>query len=282
MRSASWCENEPLRDDTRAHAAVRARHRARHVAPRPAARRPARPCRRARRPASAGACARLLREGAGGIGLPEALAAHRPSPGGVRAATWRTLLARALVDEPPLLRRDGGFVRAGCRADLDEARGLRDDSRKVMASLEARYLEATGIKSLKVRHNNILGFYVEVPAGAVQAAAERAACADLPASPDDGRRRAVHHGGADRDREPHRHLGGAGARPSSRRCSPSLRAAIAGQEQQLGELAAALAELDCEAGLAQLAAEQGYTRPALDDSTPSRFAAGVIPWWSRR
>ena len=62
------------------------------------------------------------------------------------------------------MRRDGGFVSAGFRADLDEARGLRDDSRKVMAELEARYVEATGIRSLKVRHNNILGYYIEVPA----------------------------------------------------------------------------------------------------------------------
>src|SRR6516225_230127 len=50
------------------------------------------------------------------------------------------------------------------RPDLDAARTLRDDSRKVMAELEAKYLEETAIKSLKVRHNNILGFYVEVPA----------------------------------------------------------------------------------------------------------------------
>ena len=76
------------------------------------------------------------------------------------------MLAGALVDELPQLRRDGGFVREDFRADLDEARGLRDDSRKVMAALEANYVEETGIKSLKVRHNNILGFYIEVPAGA--------------------------------------------------------------------------------------------------------------------
>ena len=75
-----------------------------------------------------------------------------------------TCSRRALVDDPPHQRRDGGFVRAGFRADLDEARSLRDDSRKVMAALEAKYLEETGIRSLKVRHNNILGFYIEVPA----------------------------------------------------------------------------------------------------------------------
>ena len=102
------------------------------------------------------------------MGLPEELAAS-PAPGAV-GSELRDLLAGALVDEPPHLRRDGGFVREGFRADLDEARRLRDDSRKVMAALEAKYVEETGIKSLKVRHNNILGFYIEVP-GARQAAA---------------------------------------------------------------------------------------------------------------
>ncbi len=78
------------------------------------------------------------------------------------------VVARALVDEPPHLRRDGGFVREGARAELDEARALRDDSRKVMAALEARYVEATGVRALKVRHNNILGYYIEVPAGSAK------------------------------------------------------------------------------------------------------------------
>jgi DNA mismatch repair protein MutS len=71
-------------------------------------------------------------------------------------------LARALADDLPLFRRDGGFVRAGYDQALDEARGLRDESRRVIASLQARYAEASGIRSLKVRHNNVLGYFVEV------------------------------------------------------------------------------------------------------------------------
>ena len=71
-------------------------------------------------------------------------------------------LETALVDDPPLLRRDGGFVREGYNPDLDAARALRNDSRKVMAELEARYIAETGIKALRIRHNNIFGFYIEV------------------------------------------------------------------------------------------------------------------------
>src|SRR4029079_15876907 len=71
-------------------------------------------------------------------------------------------LTAALLDEPPVQRRDGGFVKTGYSADLDGARRLRDENRTVMAELEARYIAETGVKTLRVRHNNILGFYIEV------------------------------------------------------------------------------------------------------------------------
>lgn len=81
--------------------------------------------------------------------LPEKLARH---------------LSEALDDELPLIRRDGGFVRAGYHAELDEMRALRDESRKVIAGLERSLIEETGIRSLKIRHNNVLGYYIEVTA----------------------------------------------------------------------------------------------------------------------
>src|SRR5207248_11340939 len=73
-------------------------------------------------------------------------------------------LATALADELPHLKRDGGFVRAGYHVALDEARALRDESRRVIAALQARYAEATGVRALKIRHNNVLGYFVEVTA----------------------------------------------------------------------------------------------------------------------
>ena len=72
--------------------------------------------------------------------------------------------ARALDDELPLLKRDGGFVRKGYAAALDDTRKLRDDSRRVVAEMQARYADDTGIKALKIRHNNVLGYFVEVTA----------------------------------------------------------------------------------------------------------------------
>jgi DNA mismatch repair protein MutS len=73
-------------------------------------------------------------------------------------------LAAALADEPPLFARDGGFVRMGYRAELDEQRTLRDDSRKTVAALEAKYRASTAVASLKIRHNNMIGYHIEVTA----------------------------------------------------------------------------------------------------------------------
>ncbi|WP_375786352.1 DNA mismatch repair protein MutS [Bradyrhizobium sp. Pha-3] len=69
---------------------------------------------------------------------------------------------RALSEQLPLIKRDGGFVREGYEAALDESRNLRDASRLVVAAMQARYAEDTGIKTLKIRHNNVLGYFVEV------------------------------------------------------------------------------------------------------------------------
>jgi DNA mismatch repair protein MutS len=71
---------------------------------------------------------------------------------------------RALAEQLPLIKRDGGFVREGYEAALDETRNLRDASRLVVASMQARYAEDTGVKALKIRHNNVLGYFVEVTA----------------------------------------------------------------------------------------------------------------------
>src|SRR5438477_530990 len=71
---------------------------------------------------------------------------------------------RALAEELPLIKRDGGFVRESYQPSLDEARNLRDASRLVVAAMQARYADETGVKGLKIRHNNVLGYFVEVTA----------------------------------------------------------------------------------------------------------------------
>ncbi|TSE01803.1 DNA mismatch repair protein MutS [Mesorhizobium intechi] len=91
--------------------------------------------------------------------LAEAMAAIQALP---RALAQH--LTQALSEELPLLKRDGGFLRGGYHPELDEMRALRDESRKVIAGLERSLIEETGIRSLKIRHNNVLGYYIEVTA----------------------------------------------------------------------------------------------------------------------
>lgn len=74
-------------------------------------------------------------------------------------------LGNTLADELPLLKRDGGFVRAHCHAELDELRELRDHSRTIIAGLQASYAKQTNIKALKIKHNNVLGYFIEISAG---------------------------------------------------------------------------------------------------------------------
>ena len=106
----------------------------------------------------AGAIARLLQS----VELPEQLYAM------VEALTGHdglvALLERAVIAEPPLLARDGGFVAKGYDAGLDEARQLRDEGRKVISGLQAGYVKQTGIAALKIKHNNVLGYFIETSA----------------------------------------------------------------------------------------------------------------------
>ncbi len=76
-----------------------------------------------------------------------------------------TLLANAIIDEPPMLIRDGGVIRAGYDAELDELRGLADNANQFLADLEARERASTGISTLKVGYNRVHGYYIEISKG---------------------------------------------------------------------------------------------------------------------
>jgi len=98
--------------------------------------------------------------------LAQALRALNPALHADLAA-FRELLREGLGPELPALARDGGFVAAGVRPELDEARALRDDSRRVILSLEARLAAESGV-ALKIRHNAVLGYFVETTAKAAE------------------------------------------------------------------------------------------------------------------
>ena len=71
-----------------------------------------------------------------------------------------SLLDDALIAEPPMFARDGGFIASGYHSELDEARQLRDEGRSVVASMQAEYIELCGVQSLKIKHNNVLGYFI--------------------------------------------------------------------------------------------------------------------------
>ncbi|HRD79020.1 MAG TPA: DNA mismatch repair protein MutS, partial [Hyphomicrobiaceae bacterium] len=174
------------------------------------------------------------------------------------------------------VKRDGGFVRAGYRPDLDDNRRLRDDSRRVLAALEARYQGETGIKSLKVRHNNQIGTYVEVPAQAGKALLDDEAAKiwrhrqTLPNVLRFTTAELVETEGqiataADR------------AIAIENEVFSMLAALIAKEDARLLAIAASLAELDQYAALAELAIEQGYVRPTVDESSAFEIRGGRHP-----
>ena len=173
-------------------------------------------------------------------------------------------LTAALADDLPLLARDGGFVRPGYAPELDEQRRLRDETRSVIASLQARYAELTGVKSLKVKHNNVLGYFVEVTAAnaprlqemkdvfihrQTMANAMRFTTTEL--ADLEGRITAA----ADR------------ALALEREIFAKLVSAVERAAAMIAEKAAALARLDVTAALAELAVRRRWTRPHIDAGT---------------
>jgi DNA mismatch repair protein MutS len=179
-------------------------------------------------------------------------------------------LGSALADDLPILKRDGGFVRPGACPELDDARALRDESRRVIASLQSRYAEATGIRSLKIRHNNVLGYFIEVPAGqaaAITRAAPGAAEGAGEASPFIHRQTlagAMRFTSAELGALEER-IANAGDRALAIELATfdELAAAVATEEAAIRATARALAEIDVASALAELAATEGYVRPTV-------------------
>ncbi|MDQ2954772.1 MAG: DNA mismatch repair protein MutS, partial [Pseudomonadota bacterium] len=185
-------------------------------------------------------------------------------------------LAAALADELPLSKRDGGFVRAGCDRALDEARALRDESRRVVAELQGRYAEETGIRSLKIRHNNVLGYFVDVTAQHGD---------KLMAAPLNGR--FIHRQTtAGQVRFTTTELGELEAKIASAadralaielEMFDRLAAAIAAAAADIKAAADALAILDVASGLAALAIDRDYVRPEIDRSLDFAVEGGRHP-----
>ena len=181
------------------------------------------------------------------------------------------LIARAIEDDPPVSLTDGGVIRAGFSADLDQLRHASRDARQYLADLEKRERERTGIKSLKLGYNRVFGYYIEVSQ------------ANLSAVPPDYIRRQT-LSGAERfytvDLKEHESI-----ILSAQEKTGELEAAIFRQVcQQIGtesdrilETADALARLDVFSALAEVAVRHNYRRPVLTDDDVIAIQGGRHP-----
>jgi DNA mismatch repair protein MutS len=217
--------------------------------------------------------------------IAELLAAQAALPrdltaaAGALAATDPALplrLEATLAEELPLARRDGRFVREGFDADLDELRLLQVDSRKVIAQLQARYASETGCRTLRIKHNSMLGYFIEVP----QAVGEeflkepwRAIFVHRQTMSDAMRFSSVELGGLEA------RIASAADRALKLELSvfAALSEAVLAEAEPIKTAATALAEIDVAAALAELAVREGWSRPAVDDSVAFAIAGGRHP-----
>ena len=210
--------------------------------------------------------------------LPEGLPDHLQSVTGDLTGhdDLLDLLDQALVAEPPLLTRDGGFIAPGYDEELDEARTLRDEGRSVIAAMQAEYSELSGVPSLKIKHNNVLGYFIETTATHAekmmtpplnetfihrQTTANQVRFTTVPLS--EIETKILNAGGR--------------ALEIEKRLYSNLREAIIAKAAPLSALARALSELDVSAALADLAKAEDWTRPVVDTSRAFDISKGRHP-----
>jgi DNA mismatch repair protein MutS len=168
------------------------------------------------------------------------------------------LLDRALVPSPPIDAAQGGYIAEGYDAALDDLRATGGEGRRAIAGLEARYRQQTGIATLKIRHNGVLGFHIEVPARH----------ADPLMAVDSGFTHRQTLAGVVRFNAPDLHeqairVGQAGAHALAAEAAhlEELTQAALARAEPIAAAADALARLDVAAALAERAVEGGWSRP---------------------
>jgi len=206
--------------------------------------------------------------------LPEALDTLREGLGRADPALAAELRA-ALADDLPLSRRDGGFVRAGYHPEIDEARLLGQDSRKVVAALQARYAEESGCRTLRIKHNNLLGYFIEV-SQAVGEACLKGLMRDFvhrQTMVDAMRFTSVELGDLES------RISGASDRALALEAGvfEDLAARVVAAEGAVAQVSEALAGLDVASSHAEVAVELDWSRPLVDDSLAFAVEGGRHP-----
>jgi DNA mismatch repair protein MutS len=206
--------------------------------------------------------------------LPPQLAAAREALDGHGELV--ALLDAALVAEPPVLLRDGGFVAPGHDAELDDTRRLRDEGRGVIAELQAEYVRRSGVNALKIRHNNVLGYFVETPATHADRML-RPPLSELFVHRQTTANAVRFTTLALAEIETRILNAGDRALDIERRIFEALCAAVLEAGGAIAAAARALAEIDVAAALADLARAEDWVRPEIDDSRAFRVVGGRHP-----
>lgn len=171
-------------------------------------------------------------------------------------------LERALADELPLLARDGGFIREGYYPPLDEIRRVKNNSQQIILQLQEKYAAATDIPNLKIKYNNLIGYFVEVPAKFATRMLENRDFIHRQSVLNAVRFTTVEL------TEIENEIRGAGEKllATELELFNKLVTEVRIAADDISRTAKALAELDVGAALADLAAEKNYCRPEIDDS----------------
>ncbi len=174
------------------------------------------------------------------------------------------------------MKRDGGFVRPGFLLALDEARALRDESRRVIADMQAAYAEETGVRQLKIKHNNFLGYYIETPQAQGEALLKPPLnAAFIHRQTMAGALRFTTNALVDLEAK----IASAADRTLALELDAfeRLRQACLAEGESLRGYGAALAEIDVAASLAELAVRRDWTRPLVDASLAFAIERGRHP-----
>ncbi len=184
-----------------------------------------------------------------------------------------TRLASALAEDLPVFARDGGFIAKGHLPELDELRLLKDDSRQLILRLEARLKSETGAASLKIRHNNVIGYYIEVTP--LHAEKLRSDTAYIHRQSMANAMRFTTTELAELEQK----ILQAGDRALALELQlfADLVAAVVARKEPIGRAAEALALIDAGAGLAQLARDEAWVRPLVNDGLAFRIEGGRHP-----
>jgi len=185
-------------------------------------------------------------------------------------------LTQAVLEDPPMLARDGGFIAPDFHKKLDELKTLKDESRKLIAGLQKDYQADTGIDALKIKYNNVLGYFIEVPARKADPLMEKNA--ESPYIHRQTMANAVRFTTTDlADLE--RDLSSAGEKALALELElfDGLVMETTAFAEEIGIRARAIATLDMAASLAELAVDNHYTRPKLDNSLAFSIEGGRHP-----